>query len=150
MKNIAWVLSAISLLIWGCLIPISPAKADYISNTQDAVCTRNFAEWRNYTHDNEDPDPATHEVSAPDGTTTRILACKIGVHYVRINYLMEPEGPGDCEAVEQGYVSAWVDGVRIVGREVFANGRDICGHAGDPPVPLITKIIVNSRMHLTV
>lgn len=150
MKAIVWVLSVIGLLVCGCLGPISPAKADYITNTQDAVCTQSFAEWRNYTHDSEDPDLAMHQLSEPQGTTTQILSCKVGAHYVRVNYLMEPEGPGDCEAAEQGYVSAWVDGVRIVNRESFVNGRDTCGHAIDPPVPLITKIIVNSRMHLTV
>lgn len=149
MKNFAVILAAISTMFLADLSS-SPARADSLVNSQDAYCTQNFAEWRNYESDSDDPNPATHELTAPDGTLTQILSCKVGEHYVRINYLSEPEGPGDCQAVEEGFVSAWVDGVKVVSREAFADGRDTCGVSDRHPRRLITKIIFNRQLHLTI
>ncbi len=149
MKNFAVVLAAISAMLLG-LLSSAPARADSLVNSQDAYCTQNFAEWRNYEFDSEDPDPATHELTAPEGTATQILSCKVGEHYVRINYISEPEGPGDCQAAAEGYVSAWVDGVSVVSRETFADERDTCGAFDRHPRWLITKIIFSRQLHLTV
>ncbi len=147
MKNVMTWLIAMVLCFAGSLSLTAPAHADMM-NSQDAICTPNFAEWRNYSFDNGQPNPAAHQIAPQDGSLTTILVCKLGNHFVRINYLTEPANGFDCGQGDQGYVSAWVDGVKIVSRALFANDRADC--RGNAPATVTSKIIVNNLMHLTV
>jgi len=146
MKSLITWLTALALCLAATMSQSSPARADYMTNSQDAICTPHFAEWRNFSFDSDDPDPSTHRLDPRSGSLTQILSCKLGNHYVRINYLTERVRQPHCIG-DQGYVSAWVDGVKIVNRETFANDQDVCD--ADQSKALISKIIVNRAMHLT-
>ncbi len=148
MKRLIVWLMAVAIALAGNLGLSTPAHADYIMNSQDAICTPQAALWQNYIYDSDDPNPAKHTLDPQPGSLTQILTCHLGKHFVRINYLTEPQGPGDCEAVDQGYVSAWVDGVKVVNRETFANEGDTCGHS-EVHAAVISKIKIDAQLRLT-
>ncbi len=146
-RAVALIAAVISSLgIWH---PV-PAQADETVHSQDALCTANFAEWRSFSYDSEDPDPATHQID-PETDGVKILSCRVGTHFIRINFVMDtPRPSGMCAGADEGYISAWVDGVKVVNHETFVNDRDVCADETLAPRALISKVIVNTLLHVTI
>jgi hypothetical protein len=100
-------------------------------------CFAHYAEWsRN--------DDSAH---VPPGTWTRIRTCTVGGHKVRINTADWPVASYQCGAGGPiGRVSAWVDGEKVVSNGEIGTGA----FCFDSDAKLVTRIIVNDQMHLTV
>lgn len=100
-------------------------------------CFDHYAEWR------RDDDGAP----VPPGTWTTIQTCTIAGHQIRINSAYWPTETYHCGgAGPRGSVSAWVDGVKVVDNREYGLGA-LCF---EQDTRLITKIIVNDKLHLTV
>ena len=124
----------------GCLAS-GPAYAQADDGEDYSVsCTADAATWQG-----SDADGTGVEV--PKGTFTRIFTCPVAGHLVRMNFSSMWQPHYLCGAMEDGAISVWVDGVKVVDR------REIGGYAECVGLPaagtVVHKIIVNRLMHMT-
>ncbi len=135
-----WALvMALSLQMAGGL----PARADTVdSGAAWARCTADAATWTSA------DDPDAQAIDMPRGTSTEIFACPVAGHLVRMNFASFWQPHYHCGEIEDGTISVWVDGVKVVDR------REYDGYAACMDLPeakqVVYKIIVNRRMHMTV
>ncbi len=129
------------LLLWAALLLAltveTPAHAAApVKDAGTGGCFAHYAQW-----------PATDDATLPAGTYTRIQTCTLGGHQIRINSADWPVETYHCGAAgELGTVSVWVDGEKVV------SSRDtgLASLCFDSDAKLVSKIIVNDKLHLTV
>lgn len=84
---------------------------------------------------------------------TQITACEVDGHFIRINVAAFMPGRGPCGAIPFGFVSVWLDGVKVVDRREW-NEHEQClavlASYADSDTVRVSRIIVNDRLHLTV
>ncbi|ESQ79889.1 hypothetical protein [Asticcacaulis sp. YBE204] len=124
---------------------ISPAAghADVVKWDSRTLCSASYAQWawRNPNLD-VDTEPSTTDVK---GLYTNILTCTVGGHHVRINWRAEPNPFYRCGATENGILSAWVDGVKVVDKAAYGDYQACQG--GDTKT--LVKLIINKQLNLT-
>ncbi|MDC7682452.1 hypothetical protein PQU92_04145 [Asticcacaulis sp. BYS171W] len=125
------------------LIAPAAGHADVAKWDSRTLCSASYAQWA-WSNPNPDEDiqPST---TGTKGVYTNILACTVGDHHVRINWRTKPNPLYRCGATENGILSAWVDGVKVVDKAAYGDYQACQG--GDART--LVKLIINKQLNLT-
>lgn len=149
--------AVLALLV--CHLPAAQAATtartyarDAVALPRDPVCSGGLALWRAAETDDlvrpalssDDGDRRARSAARPKGTYADIWSCKVAGRQIVIKQQAGLKGTGECSAAVRGFVSVWIDRVKVVDRR---DSGDYARCFGDPSLVSV-RLDASGRMTL--